>query len=99
MDVQSQATNTVADWNKISYMKQKPYSPPYTIKQGTSWNHLERVITTLNEMELPGTTFNEVEPSLTRWTQQGTDTKKQENHRKKNCVQQHCPKEYNIAKK
>ena len=36
---------------------------------------MERVLTTWIEPELPGTTSNKVEPPVTRWIQQRTDTK------------------------
>ena len=59
---------------------------------GTSWNYLERAETTLNKLELPGTTCKEMD-SATDWHR-----KKKEIYWKKLYVQYHYPIEYNISK-
>ena len=66
----------------------------FNIVHTKTWNELERVETTWNKLEPTGTTLSKAEPPVARQTQQRTDTKKQEIHRNKLCVQYLCPIEY-----
>ena len=109
MDVQSQATNTANDRKKISYMTEISYFSLYILKQRTSWNHLERVLTTSIKLEPPGITSNKVEPPVTRWIHQRTDTKNRKfigrncasnNTSQKNTIlarNSYCHKEYHLG--
>ena len=60
---------------------------------GTSWNKLEQAGTSWNYLKRIGTTWNKVKPP---GASRLKEHKKQETRRKKLCVQQHCPIEYNI---
>ena len=65
-------------------------SQKYILKEETSWDELELPGTSQNHLELPGSTCNDM-------YSERTDTKKQENYRKKLYLQQYCSIEYNIS--
>ena len=75
-----------ATWKSVTWKS-------YILNWGTSWNYLDLAGNELEPFERAGTTWNHLErdDSAMNWH------KKREFHRKKLCVQYHCPIEYNIS--